>query len=114
MNAGAGIKQVALWLVVIAIAIVVYNVFNEAAPPDSEIPFSDFLDRVESREVARVKITGATIEGEFAESGRPFTTVRPEGWDGLVDTLREHGVGMDVEAANQSPYIATLISWAPI
>ncbi len=114
MNAGAGIKQVALWLVVIAIAIVVYNVFNEAAPPDSEIPFSDFLDRVESREVARVKITGATIEGEFAESGRPFTTVRPEGWDGLVDTLREHGVGMDVEAANQSPYIATLISWAPM
>ena len=49
MNAGAGIKQVALWLVVIAIAIVVYNVFNESALPDTEIPFSDFLDRVEAR-----------------------------------------------------------------
>ncbi len=114
MNAGAGIKQVALWLVVIAIAIVVYNVFNESALPDTEIPFSDFLDRVEGGEVARVTITGATIDGEFAESGRPFTSVRPEGWDGLVDLLREHGVGMDVEASGQSPYIAALISWAPM
>ncbi len=114
MNAGAGIKQVALWLVVIAIAIVVYNVFNESALPDTEIPFSDFLDRVEGGEVARVTITGATIDGEFAESGRPFTSVRPEGWDGLVDLLREHDVGMDVEASNQSPYVAALISWAPM
>ena len=114
MNAGAGIKQVAVWLVVIAIAIVVYNVFNESALPDTEIPFSDFLDRVESGEVARVTITGATIDGEFAESGRPFTSVRPEGWDGLVDLLREHDVGMDVEASNQSPYVAALISWAPM
>ena len=114
MNAGAGIKQVALWLVVIAIAIVVYNVFNESALLDTEIPFSDFLDRVEGGEVARVTITGATIDGEFAESGRPFTSVRPEGWDGLVDLLREHGVGMDVEASSQSPYIAALISWAPM
>ena len=114
MNAGAGIKQVALWLVVIAIAIVVYNVFNESALPDTEIPFSDFLDRVEAGEVARVKITGAAIDGEFTESGRPFTSMRPEGWDGLVDLLREHGVGMDVETSNQSPYIAALISWAPM
>ena len=114
MNAGAGIKQVAVWLVVIAIAIVVYNVFNESALPDTEIPFSDFLDRVESGEVARVTITGATIDGEFAESGRPFTSVRPEGWDGLVDLLREHDVGMDVEASNQSPYVSALISWAPM
>ena len=114
MNAGAGIKQVALWLVVIAIAIVVYNVFNESALPDTEIPFSDFLDRVEAGEVARVTITGATIDGEFSESGRPFTSVRPQGWDGLVDLLREHDVGMDVETSNQSPYIAALISWAPM
>jgi len=114
MNAGAGIKQVALWLVVIAIAIVVYNVFNESALPDTEIPFSDFLDRVQAGEVARVTITGATIDGEFSESGRPFTSVRPQGWDGLVDLLREHDVGMDVETSNQSPYIAALISWAPM
>jgi cell division protease FtsH len=114
MDAGAGIKQVALWLVVIAIAIVVYNVFNESALPDTEIPFSDFLDRVEAGEVARVTITGATIDGEFSESGRPFTSVRPQGWDGLVDLLREHDVGMDAETSNQSPYIAALISWAPM
>ena len=114
MNTGSGIKQVALWLVVIAIAIVVYNVFNESALPDTEIPFSDFLDRVENGDVARVKITGAKIDGELAESGRPFTSVRPEGWDGLVDLLREHSVGMDVETSSQSPYIAALISWAPM
>ena len=45
-------KQVALWLVVIAVAIVVYNVFNPTTAPDTEIKFSKFLDYVEDGQVA--------------------------------------------------------------
>jgi cell division protease FtsH len=114
MNAGTGIKQVALWLVIIAVAIVIYNVFNETAEPQDDIIFSEFLDRVEAGEVASVTIAGSAIDGEYKDGGTPFRTVMPEGYDGLVDLLRDRDVSIDAETANQSPYLAALISWAPM
>jgi cell division protease FtsH len=111
---GSGLKQVALWLVVIAVAIVVYNVFNTTAAPDTEIKFSKFLDYVEDGEVATAKIVGSTIEGELFESGQPFTTVAPDGYDNYVQLLRDNGVAIEAEAAQQSPYLTALLGWAPM
>ncbi len=114
MNAGTGIKQVALWLVVIAIAIVIYNVMSQTSVPADEIIFSDFLHRVEQSKVVSVKIAGTAIQGQYRDSNGSFQTVAPPGYDGLIDLLREHDVAIEAEAANQSPYIAALISWAPM
>jgi cell division protease FtsH len=111
---GSGLKQVALWLVVIAVAIVVYNVFNTTAAPDTEIKFSKFLDYVEDGQVATAKIVGSTIEGELFESGQAFTTVAPDGYDNYVQLLRDNGVAIEAEAAQQSPYLTALLGWAPM
>jgi len=107
-------KQVALWLVVIAVAIVVYNVFNTTAAVDTEIKFSKFLDYVEGGQVATAKIIGSNIEGELFESGQEFTTVAPDGYDDYVQLLRDHGVAIEAEAAQQSPYLTALLGWAPM
>ncbi len=107
-------KQVALWLVVIAVAIVVYNVFNPAATVDTEIKFSKFLDYVEGGQVASAKIIGSTIEGELIESGQEFTTVAPDGYDNYIEDLRDAGVAIEAEVAQQSPYMTALIGWAPM
>jgi cell division protease FtsH len=111
---GSGIKQVALWLVVIAVAIVVYNVFNTTAVPDTEIKFSKFLDYVEEGQVASAKIVGSQIEGELFESGQAFTTTAPDGYDSYVQLLRDNGVAIEAEAAQQSPYLTALLGWAPM
>jgi cell division protease FtsH len=111
---GSGIKQVALWLVVIAVAIVVYNVFNTTTAPDTEIKFSKFLDYVEGGQVATAKIVGSTIEGELVESGQAFKTIAPEGYDEYVRLLREKGVSIEAEASQQSPYVTALLGWAPM
>jgi cell division protease FtsH len=107
-------KQVALWLVVIAVAIVVYNVFNTTTEVDTEIKFSKFLDYVEAGQVATAKIIGSNIEGELFESGQAFTTVAPDGYNDYVQTLRDHGVAIEAEAAQQSPYLTALLGWAPM
>jgi len=107
-------KQVALWLVVIAVAIVVYNVFNTAEAVDTEIKFSKFLDYVEGGQVATAKIIGSNIEGELFESGQAFKTVAPDGYDDYVQLLRDHGVAIEAEAAQQSPYLTALLGWAPM
>ncbi len=111
---GSGLKQVALWLVVIAVAIVVYNVFNTQAAPDTEIKFSKFLEYVEDGQVATAKIVGPKVEGELFESGQAFTTVAPDGYDNYVQLLLDRGVAVEAEAAQQSPYVSALVNWAPM
>ena len=107
-------KQVALWLVVIAVAIVVYNVFNTTTEVDTEIKFSKFLDYVEAGQVATAKIIGSNIEGELFDNEQAFTTVAPDGYNDYVQTLRDHGVAIEAEAAQQSPYLTALLGWAPM
>ncbi len=107
-------KQVALWLVVIAVAIVVYNVFDTQTTPDTEIKFSKFLDYVEEGQVVSAKITGSRIEGELFESGAAFTTVAPEGYDDYVGLLRDNGVAIEAAPDQQSPYLTALVGWAPM
>ncbi|NKB88787.1 MAG: ATP-dependent zinc metalloprotease FtsH [Acidobacteria bacterium] len=111
---GSGMKQVALWLVVIAVAIVVYNVFDTQTTPDTEIKFSKFLDYVEEGQVVSAKITGSRIEGELFESGAAFTTVAPEGYDDYVGLLRDNGVAIEAAPDQQSPYLTALVGWAPM
>ena len=109
----ATLRNLALWLVVFAIAIVVYNVFNQSTVAREEIIFSEFLRRLEAGQVAQVKITADNImEGELVDGGG-FNTVAPH-YDDLVALLREQNVAIEAEAPNQNAYLAALISWAPM
>ncbi len=110
----ATIKTLSLWLVVIVVAIVVYNVFNATPKEDVEIAFSQHLEDVEEGNVRRVVITrpANTVEGEFDDGGL-FTTVAPE-YEAYYDALLEKNVLVTIVVSDQSPYLAALISWAPM
>ncbi|MFQ5742644.1 MAG: ATP-dependent zinc metalloprotease FtsH [Acidobacteriota bacterium] len=108
------LKALSLWLVVIVIAIVVWNVFNAGAATKEEIIFSQFMSFVEDGQIAQVTISnpGNKIEGQYKD-GRQFSTVAPN-YDGLVEELRKSGVAIKAESQDQSPYLASLISWVPM
>ncbi len=110
----ATIRTLSLWLVVIVVAIVVWNVFNTTAPQDIEIDFSRHLEDVRGGRVARVTINtpGNTVEGLFTDNSE-FTTVAPD-YEAYYDTLLENNVNVKLVAVDQSPYLAALISWAPM
>ena len=110
----ATIKTLSLWLVVIVIAIVVWNVFNHSPTQTTELTFSEHLADVRAGAVSKVTISqpGNYVEGTKAD-GVEFTTVAPD-YDAYIDALIESGVTVDIEADNQSPYLAALISWAPM
>ena len=108
------LKTLSLWLVVIVIAIVVWNVFSAGATREEPLIFTDFMRMVEEDRVASVTISVPSnhIEGE-TKDGQTFTTVAPT-YDGLVGELREAGIAIEVDAQDQSPYMTALISWAPM
>ena len=110
----ATIKTLSLWLVVVVVAIVVWNIFNATPVEDRDITFSQHLTDVEEGDVRSVVITrpANTVEGVF-DDGTQFTTVAPE-YESYYTTLFEQNVVVTIVASDQSPYLAALISWAPM
>jgi len=111
----ATIKQLSLWLVVIVVAIVVWNVLNANQTPDNQIDFSRHLEDVRSGRVASVTVTtpANSVEG-LTSDGQAFRTVAPTDYGSYYDTLLENDVVVTIENADQSPYLTALISWAPM
>ena len=110
----ATIKTLSLWLVVVVVAIVVWNVLNQAPTQTTEVDFSRHLESVEADEVASVTITtpANTVEGLYNDNTE-FKTVAPA-YEAYYDLLLANGVAFKVINSDQSPYLAALISWAPM
>ena len=108
-------KNFAFWAVAILLLVMLFNVFSGGAPSTSsggQMPFSEFLNRVDRSEVAEVRIDGERITGRLT-SGQSFTTTQPMTSD-IVPNLRAGGVQVTVEPQNQSGILSTLSFWLPM
>jgi len=115
------IKNALLFLVVIALVVVLWNVATNKAGV-KEISFSEFLDRIEKNEITEVLIRGEEILGRAGEApkqgamgsrGYEFVTFSP-GYDDLVVVLRKHNVKINAEQASQGSIWTALLSWLPL
>src|SRR3546814_5094379 len=78
------------------------------------IPYSTFLDNVQSGRVTSVTIQGSDIRGVDSE-WRSFPTRASDNLDGLVPTLREGGVNFTVKPVENNSFLSSLlISWLPM
>ena len=57
-------KQIALWLVLALVFVVMFSVFNKQYRREPEIIFSDFMGGVERGDVREVVIQGQNIQGK--------------------------------------------------
>ncbi|MDH7500938.1 MAG: ATP-dependent metallopeptidase FtsH/Yme1/Tma family protein, partial [candidate division NC10 bacterium] len=106
-------KNLALWLVIGLIMILVFNVFNQGQAPEKELIFSDFMAKVEKGEIAEVTIKGADIRGKTLDgvAFKTYTAEDPE----VIPTLRKKGVRITVKPADSNPwYMNALLSWLPM
>ncbi|MDI6687529.1 MAG: ATP-dependent metallopeptidase FtsH/Yme1/Tma family protein, partial [Desulfobacterales bacterium] len=54
-------KNLALWIVITLMMIMLYNLFSQQRAPESNINYTDFLAMVESERVADVVIRGQEL-----------------------------------------------------
>lgn len=105
--------NLALWLLLGLVFLVLFNVFNRQQLREPERPFSDFYALVEKGEVAKVLIQGKTIHWELKNDER-FKTFAPEDPE-LIKTLREKGVRIEARPEDGEPwYITLLVQWFPM
>jgi cell division protease FtsH len=105
-------KNLALWMVIGLIVLVLFNVFQASQPSSGKMVFSDFLKRVESGEVKEVLIRGKSITGKLGDGStfRTFTADYPD----LVKLLRDKGVKIAVEPEDSNPWYAYVLQWIPM
>jgi cell division protease FtsH len=106
-------KNIALWLVISLVFVMVYHLFNQPKIAEIDIIYSDFLSHVEKAEVAEVTIQGDHIAGRLT-SGKVFKTYAPKD-AGAISLLKEKGVRISAKPAEDSPwYMTVLVSWLPM
>jgi len=106
-------RNIALWLVVALMFLLLFNFFSRTQQRSPEIIFSDFLNNVEKGQVSQVTIQGNVIQGDTS-SGEHFKTYAPQDQD-LVKTLRDKGVKIAARPAEGDPWwMVLLVQWFPM
>jgi cell division protease FtsH len=106
-------RNVALWLVLGLMFLLLFNLLNKQQAKQPEIPFSDFVAAVEKGDIPEVTIQGQNIEGKF-QNGDRFKTYLPRDAE-VVPILRSRDVRITAKPEEGDPwYVIAFIQWFPI
>jgi cell division protease FtsH len=106
-------KNLALWLVISLMVILLFNMFNHPTQTKQQTSYSDFLSAVAQGDVSKVIIQGNNISGNYKD-GTSFRTFAPTD-PNMIRDLRDKGVQISAKPVDDNPwYMTILISWFPI
>src|SRR5512136_245269 len=69
-------KNLALWLVISLMMILLFNLFNKPKPAQDKLSYSDFVSYVDAGKVSSVVIQGNDISGKYTD-GKEFKSYKP-------------------------------------
>ncbi|MBF0302505.1 MAG: ATP-dependent zinc metalloprotease FtsH [Desulfamplus sp.] len=106
-------KNLSLWLVIILMMVMLYNIFNQQQLPESTVGYSEFLAMVETDRIKNVVLQGQDIY--FTDSnGTKYKSFTPGDVD-LIKMLRSHGVSIKAKPPTESSlFMSIVISWLPM
>jgi len=106
-------KNLALWLVITLMMVMLYNLFNQQQVSETNISYTEFLAMVDNENVAEVVIQGQELFVTDANRNR-FKIFAPQDTD-LIKILRQKGVSIKAKPPSDSPwYMSILVSWFPM
>ena len=107
-------RSALVWLLVILLLASLFNVFQggTTSGADREIPYSEFIQYVDTGRIVEVQIQGRNLSGTLSDASE-FTTVMPDDPD-LVTRLSERGVRFEAVEEESSFLLGTFIAWFPM
>jgi cell division protease FtsH len=106
-------KNISLWLVIILMMVMLYNIFNQQQAGQTDIGYSEFLSMVEKDRVQSVVIQGQELY--FTDtSGTRFKSYAPNDGE-LIQMLRVNGVDIKAKPPAESSWLMSIVvSWLPM
>ncbi|SCX89325.1 ATP-dependent zinc metalloprotease FtsH [Desulfoluna spongiiphila] len=106
-------KNLSLWLVIILMMIMLYNIFNQNQPGGQTVPYSEFISQVESGNVSRVTIQDQNLLVTNS-SNATYKVFAPNDLQ-LLPTLRDKGVIIEAKPPAEAHWLVSIIaSWLPM
>ena len=108
-------KNLALWVIIALLVVALFNLFQSPSlrTGSNQLAYSDFLNEVNTGQVADVTIQGDNVTGHTRD-GRSFATYTPHD-PGLVQRLSEKNVRITATPADDgNPLFSIFISWFPM
>jgi len=106
-------KNLALWIVITLMMIMLYNLFNQQNLAETNISYTEFLAMVDNGSIPDVVIQGQELFVTDANHNR-FKVYAPQDTD-LIKILRQKGVTINAKPETDSPwYMNVLVSWFPM
>src|SRR5438445_149515 len=107
-------KNLALWMVIGLIVILLFTVFQGAQQGGQEQPnFSEFLKAVDQGRVDSVVIRGNHVTYSLKDSAQTLRTYIVE-YPDLIKTLKDRGVRIAVKPPDANPWYAIFLQWVPM
>ena len=106
-------KNLALWLVITLMMVMLYNLFNQQHIAETKISYTEFLGMVENERVSEVIIQGQELIVTDLNHNR-LKVYAPQDAD-LIKILRNKGIAISAKPPAESPwYMSVLVSWFPM
>ncbi|WP_289020304.1 ATP-dependent zinc metalloprotease FtsH [Desulfobacter postgatei] len=106
-------KNISLWLVIVLMMVMLYNIFNQQQGTQSDIGYSEFLSLVEDGRIQSVVIQGRDLI-ITDNTGARFNSYAPEDAQ-LIETLRKRQVAIKAKPpAESSWFMSIIVSWLPM
>jgi cell division protease FtsH len=106
-------KNLALWLVISLMMILLFNLFNKPKPAQEKLNYSDFVSAMEAGKVSSVTIQGNDLFGKFTD-GKEFKSYKPSDAD-ISDTLLEKKITVTAKPEEEKfSWLSIFISCFPL
>jgi cell division protease FtsH len=106
-------KNLALWIVIVLMMIMLYNIFSTQQQTEKEIGYSQFLTMVESGRISNVIIQGNKLT-VTDQDGDQLSVYAPQDNE-LISILRDKGVAIEAKPEQETPwFVSVLVSWFPM
>jgi len=106
-------KNIAVWLVIALVLMMVFNHFGQRQSVQAPLEYSQFLEEVKQGHIAKVSIEGHVLKGVTTD-GKRFTSYAPsDPW--MVSDLLKNGVVVEARPEEEPSFLMNLfVSWFPM
>ncbi len=112
----ANLRNFALWVIIVLLLLALFTLFQSPSQKvaNADIPFSQFLSKIDAGKVRDVTIQGPEVSGTLDDGSR-FQTYAPN-YPGLVQRLYDKGVAVNARPLSEPMpwFVALLAQWFPL
>ena len=107
------LRSLLFWMVLVIVGVLIWNFSTTFQAREEVIPFSEFVQQLDTNKIDKVTITGQEIVATY-KSGEKARTYAPVQYEGLGNKLVANKVVVDAKEPTGSPWGMFLYTWAPI